>query len=72
MVRSHFAPAVPAAPPIDAAEVNWAAGELAALLRRAAPDSAVEAVLHQALRELDSLKASAVGQVVGPFRVKAA
>jgi flagella basal body P-ring formation protein FlgA len=61
----------PAAPAIDAAEVKWAAEEVAALLQQVAPNSVVGMVLTQTLRELASLRQSA-GTVVGPFRLKAA
>jgi hypothetical protein len=63
---------VPSEPRIDAAEVRWAAAELAALLRQTSPDSPVEAVLRQAARELASLTPAAGGTVIGPFRVRAA
>lgn len=72
MVPTRLAFPVPSAPAIDATEVRWAADEVAALLRRAAPDSVVGMVLQQTLRELASLKQSAAGQVIGPFRAKAA
>lgn len=62
----------PAVPTIDASEVQWAATEMAALIRQAAPDSVVEMVLQQALRELNSLKPSTPATVVGPLRLKAA
>jgi len=71
MVPSRLALAPPAAPAIDAAQVKWAADEVAALLRQTPSDSVVGMVLTQTLRELASLKQSA-GEVVGPFRVKTA
>jgi hypothetical protein len=72
MVPTRLTIHTPASTPaIDASEVTWAADEVAALLRRATPDSVVGMVLTQTLRELASLKQSA-GEVVGPFRVKAA
>lgn len=64
--------ASPAAPSIDASEVQWAATQLAALIRQTGPDSVVGAVLQQTLRELNSLKQSAEAAVVGPVRLKAA
>jgi hypothetical protein len=70
MVPSRPSPAVPA-PAIDPDEVKWAAEEVAAVLQQVAPHSVVGMVLTQTLRELASLRQSA-GQVVGPFRVKAA
>jgi hypothetical protein len=72
MVPSHTSPApFPSAPAIDAAEVRWAAAEVAALLRQTPPDSVVGMVLTHTLRELASLRQSAA-EVIGPFRVKAA
>jgi flagella basal body P-ring formation protein FlgA len=58
-------------PSIDAADVQRAANEVSAILRKTSPDSVVGAVLQQTLRELKSLKQSAEGTVVGPFRMKA-
>lgn len=62
---------VPSSPTTDGAELQWAAIEIASLLRQSEPGSVVGAVLQQTLRELSSLKSS-TGTVVGPFRMKAA
>jgi hypothetical protein len=59
-------------PSIDTDEVTWAAEEVAALLQQVAANSVVGMVLTHTLRELASLKQSAAGTVIGPFRVKAA
>lgn len=63
---------VPSAPAIDAAEVKWAAEEVAAVLQQVAADSVVGMILTQTLRELASLRPGTGGEVVGPLRVKAA
>lgn len=62
----------PSTPNIDASEVQWAATQLAALIRQTGPDSVVGTVLQQTLRELNSLKQSAEASVIGPVRLKAA
>jgi hypothetical protein len=59
-------------PSIDTREVQWAADEIAALLRHVSDDSVVDKVLRQALLQLVSLKQSAQPDVIGPFRMKAA
>jgi hypothetical protein len=63
-------------PTIDAAEARRAADELAGLIARVGPDSVAGLVLRNAERELRSLipdgAAAAAGEVVGPFRVRAA
>jgi hypothetical protein len=65
-------PAPAAAPNIDTREVQWAADEIAALLRHVSDDSVVDKVLRQTLLQLVSLKQSAQAEVIGPFRLKAA
>lgn len=72
MIPSRTPVLVPTTPTIDIQEVKWAAEEVAALLQQVSANSVVGMVLTQTLRELASLKQSAAGTVVGPFRVKAA
>jgi hypothetical protein len=59
-------------PAINAVEVHWAADEVAELIRRVPAESVVGKVLARAHLELSSLKQSAGGTVVGPFRLRAA
>jgi len=62
----------PASPTIDTAEARWASEQLGLLIARVADDSVAGLILRQARRELASLLQSAGGEVVGPFRVRAA
>ena len=71
MIVSNPSALVPEVPSIDASEAQWAAQELAAMIRKLGDDSPVSLVLRQARRELASLSQSATGTVVGPFRVAA-
>jgi len=71
MIVSNTAALIPESPTIDATEARWAAAELAALIDRLGPDSPIGLVLRQARREVASLAQSAMGTIVGPFRVAA-
>ena len=62
----------PAAPTIDTAEARWASEQLGALIARVGDDSITGLILRQARQELVSLVPSAGGEVVGPFRIRAA
>ena len=61
----------PQSPAINVSEARWAADELAALINRFGPDSAVSLVLRHARRELASLTQDHTARVVGPLRVAA-
>lgn len=71
MIVSNPSALIPESPSIDASEAQWAAQELAGMIRKLGDDSPVSMVLRQARRELASLTQSAGGVVVGPFRVAA-
>jgi hypothetical protein len=58
-------------PAIDVSEARWASDELAALIARLGPDSAVSLVLRHARRELASLAQDTTARVTGPFRIAA-
>jgi hypothetical protein len=62
----------PAAPTIDTAEAHWASEQLGALIARVGDDSITGLILRQARQELASLAPSGGGEVVGPFRIRAA
>jgi hypothetical protein len=64
-------PSTLSTPSIDAADVQRAAEQVRDILLKTSPESVVGAVLKQTLRELKSLKQSAEGNVIGPFRMKA-
>jgi hypothetical protein len=59
-------------PMIDAEEIHRAIVGLRGMIQEFGPDSVCGMVLTYALRELKSLQPSAVGRVVGPYRMSAA
>lgn len=68
---SALSPQSPQFPAIDVSEARWAADELAALINRLGPDSAVTLVLKHARRELESLTQDTTARVIGPLRIAA-
>lgn len=71
MIVTNQSALAPQSPAIDVSEARWAADELAAIITRLGPDSAVSLVLKHARRELASLTQDNTARVVGPFRVAA-
>ncbi|MBN9522238.1 hypothetical protein J0H58_27590 [bacterium] len=71
MIVTNPSALAPQSPAIDVSEARWAADELAAIINRLGPDSAVTLVLKHARRELASLAQDNTTRVVGPFRVAA-
>ncbi len=71
MIVTNPSALAPQSPAIDVSEARWAADELAAIINRLGPDSAVTLVLKHARRELASLTQDNTVRVVGPFRVAA-
>lgn len=71
MIVTNQSALAPQSPAIDVSEARWAADELAAIITRLGPDSAVSLVLKHARRELASLTQDNTARVVGPYRVAA-